>query len=214
MEAPTPPGRWEADLNGLFATLAQEDQAYLDNLKRQTDFYTNTALPALETAAAALRPHARTCDTGLDEGRAYLIVRHLEGPVEFQYAVVAKVRIEAVLPYVHCWFEENKLAEAIIAEQGQPEAPPGDEQDGKDAKKDDDKADDKEDGGEEQPAEGGDDKKDDKEPSRTKTIELLASWRDDRRIESVTQEEILTDFLNHYQEAVAQARTHLHTTPH
>lgn len=209
MEAPTPPGRWEANLNGFFATLAHEDQTFIDNLKRQTDFYTNTARPALETAAAALRPHARTCDTGLDDGRVYLIVRHLEGPVEFQYAVVAEVRIEAVLPYVHCWFEENKLAEAITAEQGQPEAPPGDEKDGK---KDDAKTDDKEDGGDKAP-EGGDDKQDDKEPTRTKTIELLSTWRDDRQLESVTQEEILTDFLNHYQEAVAQARTHLHTTP-
>ncbi len=204
MEAPTPPGRWEADLNGFFANLAQEDQTFIDNLKRQTDFYTNTARPALETAAAALRPHARTCDTGLDDGRVYLIVRHLEGPVEFQYAVVAEVRIEAVLPYVHCWFEENKLAAAIEAEQGQPEEPPKEE---KDDKKDDDKE-----GGDEAP-EGGDEKQDDKEPTRTKTIELLSSWRDDRQIESVTQEEILTDFLNHYKEAVAQARTHLHTTP-
>ena len=204
MEAPTPPGRWEADLNGFFATLAQEDQAFIDNLKRQADFYANTARPALETAAAALRPHARTCETGFDQDRVYLIVRHLEGPVEFQYAVVAKARIEAVLPYVHCWFEENKLAEAITAEQGQPEAPPEEE---KGAKKGDDKE-----GGDEPPE--GADKKDDQEPARTKTIELLASWRDDRRIESVTQEEILADFLNHYREAVAQARTQLHTTPH
>ncbi len=209
MEAPTPPGRWEADLNGFFATLAQEDQTFIDNLKRQADFYANTAQPALETAAAALRPHARTCDTGLDDGRVYLIVRHLEGPVEFQYAVVAEVRIEAVLPYVHCWFEENKLAQAIAAEQGQPEEPPKEE---KGEKKEDDKADDKEDGGDGAP-EGGDEKKDDKEPTRTKTIELLASWRDDRQIESVTQAEILADFLAHYQEAVAQARTQLHTTP-
>ncbi|AMR25776.1 hypothetical protein A0257_00840 [Hymenobacter psoromatis] len=204
MEAPTPPGRWQADLNGFFATLAHEDQTFIDNLQRQTDFYTNTARPALETAAAALSAHARTCDTGLDDGRVYLIVRHLEGPVEFQYAIVAEVRIEAVLPYVHCWFEENKLAEAITAEQGQPEPPPKEE-------KDDDKADDKEGGGDKPPE--GDDKKADKEPTRTKTIELLASWRDDRQIESVTQAEILTDFLQHYQEAVAQARTHLHTTP-
>jgi len=207
MEAPTPPGRWEAGLNDFFATLAREDQTFIDNLKRQTDFYMNTARPALETAAAALRAHARTCDTGLDDGRVYLIVQHLEGPVEFQYAIVAEVRIEAVLPYVHCWLEENKLAEAIAAEQGQPEPPPGAEKDGQ---KDDAKPDDQEGG--DQPPEG-DDKQDDKEPTRTKTIELLASWRDDRQLESVTREEILTDFLNHYKEAVAQARTHLHTTP-
>ncbi|OGX88289.1 hypothetical protein [Hymenobacter coccineus] len=209
MEAPTPPGRWEADLNGFFATLAQEDQTFIDNLKRQTDFYHNTARPALETAAAALHPHARTCETGFDDGRVYLIVRHLEGPVEFQYAVVAEVRIEAVLPYVHCWFEENKLAKAIAAEQGQPEAPPKDDKGGEK----EDKGDDSKEEGDDDKAEGGDEKQDDKEPTRTKTIELLSTWRDDRQLESVTQEEILTDFLNHYKEAVAQARTHLHTTP-
>nr|GFD18788.1 hypothetical protein [Tanacetum cinerariifolium] len=90
--------------------------------------------------------------------------------LEFQYAVVAEVRIEAVTPYIHCWFEENKLAEALQKEQGQPEKPAGD-----DKPDDDDKGD-----------EGGDnDKKDDAEPSRTKTIEVLSTWREDRTLESV-----------------------------
>ncbi|MEJ7661279.1 MAG: hypothetical protein WKG07_17585 [Hymenobacter sp.] len=64
--------------------------------------------------------------------------------------------------YVHCWFEENKLAEEINQEQGQPEKKPdekdGDDQGGDkpDEKGGDDKGDDEK-GGDDQG--GGDDRK-------------------------------------------------------
>ena len=202
-------GDWQADLNDLFATLDRENHAFTDNLGRQTAFYRDVALPALQAAAQALRAHARDCETGLDPERVYLIVKQLTGEVEFQYAVVAEVRIEAVTPYVHCWFEENQLAEEITQEQGQPEKKPdpkagsGDKPDDKGG--DDDKGDDK--GGEE---EGGDAKKKGAEPTRTKTMEILDTWKDDRRIEDVTREEILNDFVQHYKEAIGLARTQLH----
>ena len=211
MDHPTS-GDWQADLNDLFATLDRENHAFTDNLGRQTAFYRDVALPALEAAAQALRAHARDCETGLDPERVYLIVKQLTGEVEFQYAVVAEVRIEAVTPYVHCWFEENQLAEEITQEHGQPENKPDDQASKSDGdkpdEKDDDKGDDKKGGGEE----GGDAKKKDAEPTRTKTMEILSTWKDDRRIEDVTRQEILTDFVQHYQEAIGLARTQLHKT--
>ncbi|NML66588.1 hypothetical protein HHL22_15375 [Hymenobacter sp. RP-2-7] len=198
--APTPPpGNWQAELDNVFGTIEKEDQAFTDNLGRQTDFYKNTALPALQAAAQALGKHGRTAEAGQEPERVYLIVNKLTSEVEFQYAVVAEVRIEAVTPYIHCWFEENKLAEAIQKEQGQPEKSAGDEDDKGDEAKDDD--------GE------GDDKKDDKEPARTKTIEVLSTWREGRALDSITQEEILHDFVRHYQEALGLARTQLHVAP-
>lgn len=196
--ATPPPGNWQADLDGLFATLGREDQAFADNMGRQTAFYKDTALPALQAAAEALGHHGRTAEAGQEPERVYLIVSKLTGEVEFQYAVVAEVRIEAVTPYIHCWFEENKLAEAIEKEQGQPEKPAGGDQ------PDDDK-----------PDEGGeaDDKKDDKEPARTKTLEVLSTWRAGRALASITREEILADFVRHYHEALELARTQLHVAP-
>ena len=199
-------GDWQADLNDLFATLDRENHAFTDNLGRQTAFYRDVALPALEAAAQALRAHARDCETGLDPERVYLIVKQLTGEVEFQYAVVAEVRIEAVTPYVHCWFEENTLAEEITQEQGQPEKKP-DDQGGGD-KEGDDKGQDDEKGGDDEG--GGDAKKKGAEPTRTKTMEILSTWQDDRRIEDVTRQEILTDFVQHYREAIGLARTQLH----
>lgn len=196
---PTAPGHWETDLDAFFATLDYENEAFARNIERQGQFYAATALPALDAAAGALRRHGHPCETGLDQSRIYLIVRRPEGPVEFQYAVLAEARIEGVTPYVHCWFEENKLAEKPAEDPEKPAE--GDDQG--------------EEGGEE--GEGGeekkDDKKDDKEPARTKTIELLCTWAEGRQIEGVTREEILTDFLNHYKEAVGQLRSHLHTAP-
>lgn len=195
--APTPPpGNWQANLDGLFDTLNKEDQAFADHMAQQTAFYKDTALPALQAAAEALRRHGRTAEAGQEPERVYLIVNKLTGEVEFQYAIVAEVRIEAVTPHVHCWFEENKLAETMQKEQSQPEKPAGD-----------DKPDDDKDAGE------GDDKKDDKEPARTKTIEVLGSWREGRPLASVTQEEILADFVQHYKEALDLARTQLHVAP-
>jgi hypothetical protein len=204
MDQPTS-GSWQADLDGLFATLDHENQAFTDNLNQQSAFYHDTALPALEAAAEALRAHARTCEVGLDPERVYLIIRQLTGEVEFQYAVVAEVRIEAVTPFVHCWFEENKLAEEITQQQGQPEKKPDDKSDGPDDKSGEEKGDEK--GGDDQ---GGDAKKKDADPTRTKTMEILSTWQDDRRIADVTREEILTDFVQHYKEAIALARTQLH----
>ena len=202
-------GDWQADLNDLFATLDRENHAFTDNLTRQTAFYRDVALPALEAAAQALRAHARDCETGLDPDRVYLIIKQLTGEVEFQYAVVAEVRIEAVTPYVHCWFEENQLAEEITQEQGQPEKKPDPKADGGDKPDDkggDDKKEDDKGGGDE----GGDAKKKGAEPTRTKTMEILSTWQDDRRIEDVTRQEILTDFVQHYKEAIGLARTQLH----
>ena len=203
-------GNWQADLNDLFATLDRENHTFTVNLNRQSAFYQATALPALEAAAGALRAHARTCETGLDPERVYLIVRQLTGEIEFQYAVVAEVRIEAVTPYIHCWFEENQLAEEITQQQGQPEKKPDDQApkpDEKGGDKSDEKGGDDKGGGDDQ---GGDDKKKDAEPTRTKTMEVLSTWQDDRRIEDVTREEILNDFVQHYKEAIGLARTQLH----
>ena len=198
---PTAPGRWQADLNDFFATVDRENQAFSRNLTRQSAFYTEVARPALEAAAEALRPHGRTCETGLDHNRIYLIVHRPEGPVEFQYAVVTEARIETVVPYIHCWFEENELAANAADAAGEKEEPEDDqdESDSEDEPEDED--------------EEKDDKKDDKKPARTKTIELLSSWMEGREIESVTREEILADFTTHYKEAVSRLRTHLHTTP-
>ncbi|MDJ0367918.1 hypothetical protein QMK33_22480 [Hymenobacter sp. H14-R3] len=206
-------GNWQADLNDLFATLDRENRAFTDNLSRQATFHHDVALPALEAAAEALRAHARTCETGLDPERVFLIIRQLSGKVEFQYALVAEVRIEAVTPYVHCWFEENKLAEAITQEQGQPEKKPADpapKPAGKGTDQPDEEGAGDDEGGEDQ---GGDDaKQQDAEPTRTKTLEVLSTWQADRRIEDVTREEILRDFVHHYQEAIGLARTQLHKT--
>jgi hypothetical protein len=202
--APTPSSdNWQADLDDLFDTLGREDKAFADNMGRQTAFYNDVALPALQAAAEALGRHGRQAEAGQEPERVYLIVNKLTGEVEFQYAVVAEVRIEAVTPYIHCWFEENKLAETMKKEQGQPEKP---EDDG------DQEADEKKDGGGEEGGEG-DDKKDDKEPARTKTMEVLSTWREGRTLDSITQEEILNDFVKHYQEALDQARTQLHVAP-
>jgi hypothetical protein len=112
---PTSTGRWQTDLNDFFATVDRENQTFSHNLVRQGTFYTDVARPALETAAEALRQHDRTCETGLDQNRIYLIVHRPDGPVEFQYAVVAEARVEAVTPYIHCWFEENELADKPAA---------------------------------------------------------------------------------------------------
>jgi|GEM_PF-5591229 len=200
--APTPSsGNWQADLDGLFDTLGREDKAFANNMGRQTTFYNDVALPALQAAAEALGRRGRRAEAGREAERMYLIVKHIIGEGEFQYAVVAEVRIEAVTPYIHCWFEENKLAETIQQEQGQPEKAEGDDQ-GDDEKKDDDG------GGEE-----GGDKKDDKEPARTKTMEVLSTWREGRTLDSITREEILNDFVKHYQEALSLARTQLHVAP-
>ncbi len=206
-------GNWQANLNDLFATLDRENQTFTDNLSRQSAFYQNTALPAVEAAAEALRAHARTCETGHDPERVFLIIKLLTGEVEFQYAVVAEVRVEAITPYIHCWFEENKLAEEITQQQGQPEKKPtkqAPKPDNKGGDKPDDKEDDEGDddkGGDE---EGGDEKKKATDPTRTKTMEVLSTWKDDRRIEDVTREEILNDFVQHYKEAISLARTQLH----
>jgi len=201
--------RWNTDLDAFLATVDQENHAFSQNLKRQGEFYARTARPALDAAADALRRHDRTCETGLDQHRIYLIVRRPEGPVEFQYAVVAEARIEGVTPYIHCWFEENKLAEAGLEDSGKTAAEANQQQAGEEDDKEE--GEDDEDEGEEQ--EGDDKKKDDKKPKRTKTIELLSTWSAERQIESVTQEEILADFVTHYKEAVSRLRTHLHATP-
>lgn len=193
--------RWQADLNDFFASVDHENQAFSHNLVRQGTFYTDVARPALEAAAEALRQHDRTCETGLDQNRIYLIVHRPDGPVEFQYAVVAEARVEAVTPYIHCWFEENELDDKPAAK--------AEDKQGEDQENQDSESDEEAEGADEEQGE----KKDDKKPARTKTIELLATWTDGREIESVTREEILADFVAHYKEAVTRLRTHLHTTP-
>lgn len=195
---PNSPGRWQADLNDFFATVDRENHAFSHNLTRQGAFYTDVARPALEAAAEALRQHGRTCETGLDQSRIYLIVHRPEGPVEFQYAVVAESRIETVTPYIHCWFEENELADKATEAAGEKEEPEDDKEDSESG---------------DEPEGESEEKKDDKKPDRTKTIELLSTWTEGREIESVTREEILADFTTHYKEAVTRLRTHLHTTP-
>lgn len=197
---PSSPPRWQADLTDFFATVDREDETFGRNITRQDAFYSATVRPALEAAAEVLRGRGRVCEVGLDQNRQYLIVRQGAGPVEFQYAVLAEVRIEAVTPYVHCWFEEDKLAEKPTPDPGQDAG--GDEPEKDDASEGD---------GDDQPKE---DEKDDKKPARTKTIELLGTWAEGRELESVTQEEILADFAAHYQEAVTRLRAHLHTAPH
>ena len=206
------PHQWQADLDGFFDTLDRENQAYTDNLARQGKFYSEVVRPALEAAAAALRRHGRTCETGFDQDREYLIIRQLTGQVEFQYAIVGEVYIETVTPYVHCWFEENKLAEQLKKAHGQPEDQPDDAQ-GQDKNQDKDQEKSGDDDGKDDDSGGesaGADKDDGKEPTRTKTMEVLGTWNDDRPIGSVTQQEILQDFVQHYQEAIGLARVQLH----
>jgi hypothetical protein len=204
---PTAPGRWETDLDNFFGTLNRENDDHSRNIIRQGEFYARTVHPALDAAAEALRHHGRTCETGLDQHRVYVIVRRPEGSVEFQYAVVAEARIEGVTPYIHCWFEENPLAKTSGEDSGQTEdkaaQKPADEADDQQGEADKE--------GDEEPED--DKKKDDKKPARTKTIELLATWAAGRQLESVTQEELLADFVAHYKEAVAGLRTHLHAAP-
>ncbi|WP_022826255.1 hypothetical protein [Hymenobacter norwichensis] len=202
---PTLADRWQAELNDFFATVDRENEAYSRNITRQNAFYSEVAQPALEAAAEALKQHGRTCETGLDQSRIYLIVHRPDGPVEFQYAVLAEPRVEGVTPYIHCWFEENPLA-LKPADDSQQEG-----EEGKPAQTEDEAEGEE---GEEAGEEGKDEKKDDKKPARTKTIELLGTWAEGREIESVTREEILADFVAHYKEAVTRLRTHLHTTPH
>ena len=205
------PHQWQADLDGFFATLDRENQAYTDNLARQGKFYTEVVRPALDAAAAALRQHGRTCETGFDQDREYLIIRQMTGQVEFQYAIVGEVFIETVTPYVHCWFEENKLAKQLEKAHGQPEDKPDDAQ-AKDQDEEKSGGDDDEQGDDSGDDESADaDQKDDgKEPTRTKTMEVLGTWNEDRAIGSVTREEILRDFVQHYQEAIGLARVQLH----
>lgn len=190
---------WQADLDDFFASVQREDKTYLDNLQRQHTFYTEVAQPAMQQAAEALRRHERHCETGMNQNRVYLIVRRPEGTVEFQYAVFAESRIEAVTPYIHCWFEEDEYADELPGGR-HPEAKKPEE--GKES---------------EQPEEGDDEPKDekadDKKPTRTKTIEVLSTWTDNRQLESVTQDELLADFTAHYKEAVSRLRTHLHNAP-
>lgn len=200
---PNPPVRWEADLTDFFATIDREDHTYLDNLGRQGTFYTDTARPALEAAAVALRQHLRTCEVGVDQNRVYIIVRRPDGPVEFQYAVTVELRIEALTPYIHCWFEEDEFIGKPDAGKPQPQPEHKDEPEGGDKPEG-------EEGGEEDKDK---DKKDDKKPARTKTVEALPTWAAGRPLESVTREELLADFTAHYKEAVTRLRTHLHLVP-
>lgn len=200
---PTASDRWQAELDDFFATVDRENETYSHNITRQSTFYREVVRPALEAAAETLQQHGRTCETGLDQSRLYLIVHRPEGPVEFQYAVLAEPRVEGVTPYIHCWFEENPLAPKP-ADNSQPEG-----QEGQPDQTEDDAQGEEEEAGEE----GKDEKKDDKKPARTKTIELLSTWAEGREIESVTREEILADFVAHYKEAVTRLRTHLHATP-
>lgn len=204
---PSSPPRWQADLTDFFAAVDREDETFGRNITRQGTFYDDTVRPALEAAAEVLRARGRLCEIGLDQSRLYLIVRQGAGPVEFQYAVFAEVRIEAVTPYVHCWFEEDKLAE----KPAEKAADPGQEAGKDEPNKDDAPKGEGEGEGDEDPKK---EEKDDKKPARTKTIELLGTWAEGRELESVTQEEIMTDFAAHYREAVTRLRAHLHTTPH
>ena len=188
---------WQADLADFFATIEREDEALRQNNSQRAAFYADTVGPALDAAADALRPYGRECETGTDAERLYLIVRRPGGAVEFQYAVVAEVRIEGVVPYAHCWFEEFDSP-----------TPPDDAQPEKEA--DDSEEDEEEDEGAEAQK---DDKEDDKKPARTKTIEPLGSWTAGRTLESVTRDEVVADFLAHYREAVTRLRAHLHAQP-
>lgn len=198
---PTASDRWQAELNDFFATVDRENETYSHNITRQLTFYREVARPALEAATETLQQHGRTCEIGLDQSRLYLIIHRPDGPVEFQYAVLAEPRVEGVTPYIHCWFEENPLAPKPA------ETTPQAGEEGNPAQDDAKDADDEEGDAEK------DEKKDDKKPARTKTIELLSTWTADREIESVTREEILADLVAHYKEAVTRLRTHLHAMP-
>lgn len=192
---------WQTELADFFATIKREDEALHQNGLRRAAFYANAVGPALEAAAAALRSHGRECETGTDNDRLYLIVRLPGGEVEFQYAVLAEVSIETVVPYAHCWFEE-------------PNAPTTQETDAASQKADDAKDEDSAEEPEEDGAENKqDDKKDDKKPQRTKTIEPLAGWNATRSLESITPDEVLADFLAYYREAVTRLRAYLHAQP-
>ena len=216
-------GNWRANLRSFFDQVRREDDAFADHVIEVEDFYARTARPALAEVARELSLYGRECETGEDAGRVFIIVRAVKEKVEFQYAVVAETRIEGITPYIHCWYEEptKDQSPSGIDEQNGDQEDDAQSQDD-DAQSQDERGGDQDDEGQE-PKEGkekGGEKKDDEKtgddksaaaPKRTKTIEPLANWTEGRALQSVTREEIISDFLAHYKDAVARLRASLHT---
>lgn len=211
---------WRANLKGFFDDIKREDNAFADHVVVVKRFYADAVSPALAEVARELELYGRECETGEDAGRVYIIVRAVKEKVEFQYAVVVETKIEGLTPYIHCWYEEPPKDEAPIAgdeqESGAQEDDAHSQAEQGGGKDDQEKGNDKEEDGDKKgDDEKGDDEKggDDKAagtPKRTKTIEPFANWGPGRELQSITQEEIINDFLNHYKNAVARLRAPLH----
>lgn len=199
---------WQTNLADFFGDIEREDRVFSKNVERKTRFYAEVARPALNQIEQQLLRYGRECETGLDHDRVYIIVKKAAGNVEFQYAIVAEAQIETVTPFAHCWFETELPEENQTAQKSA--ATDSEESDDEDADDEtDDKTDDEQDGGDGESKDQTDDKKKEK-PKRTKTIELLDGWNDEREIETVSQTEIIHDFLRHYKEAVSRLRAGLH----
>ena len=108
---------WRSDLRSFFDGIKREDDAFAEALERVSSFYAYTVKPALEEISRELKLYGRDCETGEDAGRAFIIVRDAAHKVEFQYAIVADVKIEGVTPYVHCWYEETPAGMAQPADR-------------------------------------------------------------------------------------------------
>jgi hypothetical protein len=108
---------WRSDLRSFFDGIKREDDAFAEALERVSSFYAYTVKPALEEISRELKLYGRDCETGEDAGRAFIIVRDAAHKVEFQYAIVADVKIEGVTPYVHCWYEETPSGTAQPADR-------------------------------------------------------------------------------------------------
>lgn len=194
-------GDWKDELDDFFHKIADEDKTYADKIDRRARFYHDVALPALEAIKSELDQHGRRIEIGGDAGRVFIIVRRDEKQTEFQYAVVVEVTIETLTPYAHCWYE-------TIAPELKDE--PGDAKQNNDDAQDGDAENDKGENGDDQKQNKAEQKSVGDNTSRRKTVEPLTSWRADRDLASVTQEEIIRDFIAHYTEAVENLRRHMH----
>lgn len=200
---------WRSELRLFFNEIKREDKAFADHITQVAHFYADTARPALEEAGHELALYGRECETGEEEERVYIIVRDHRDKVEFQYAIVAEVKIEGITPYAHCWYEEAPTGEAQSGqqddgEQKQDEAQP--DGNGEGGEKDEQAQDNEKDDEGEKDSES----KSSGQPKRTKTIEPLSGWSERRELRSVTREEIVNDFIAHYKEAIARLRAPKH----
>lgn len=198
---------WRTNLAEMFAEVDREDRAFADAVVRRANFYKTIARPALDAIKNELARYGRLCDIGEDDGRVFIIVRKAGGEIEFQYAVVAEVKIEGITPYVHSWLEPT--ASSDDATQNDDDEEGGDDEEKDD--EDDSEQNDDDDGSDRD----SDDSADAKPPNashRIKIVEVLDGWQSGSDLSGVTSEEITRDFVSRYTEAVALSRAGLHAS--